>query len=79
MSSHFFWFKSLHTIVNRTVIHVTEIYSILDFVPKEVSPEALENTPEDSVTTEKLKSGVHSYLKQNAEKVRLFDRHILVF
>lgn len=31
-------------------------------------------TPEDSITTEKFKAGVHSYLKQNAEKISLREK-----
>jgi len=40
-----------------------------------VSPES-EVIPEteDSITTEKLKAGVHSYLKQNAEKISLREK-----
>ena len=36
-------------------------------------------TPEHSITTEKLKAGVHSYLKQNAEKVSQGQRHKKVY
>ena len=55
------------------MIKITELFFYLDFIPKPVSPESevIPETPEDSITTEKLKAGVHSYLKQNAEKVRL--------
>lgn len=47
-----------------------------DFIPKTVSAESEVNveTPEDSITTEKLKAGVHSYLKQNAEKISLREK-----
>lgn len=53
------------------MIQSFEIFSFLDFIPKTVSAESevKVETPEDSITTEKLKAGVHSYLKQNAEKV----------
>ena len=54
-----------------SVIQNFDIFFSLDFIPKTVSAESEVNveTPEDSITTEKLKAGVHSYLKQNAEKV----------
>ena len=32
--------------------------------------ETIPETPEDSITAEKLKAGAHSFLKQNAEKVK---------
>ena len=69
---HIFSFGFCAQAQNDSVIQIIETFSYLDFIPKPVSPES-EVIPEteDSITTEKLKAGVHSYLKQNAEKVRL--------
>ena len=38
--------------------------------------ETIPETPEDSITAEKLKAGVHSFLKQNAEKVKIVQARI---
>ena len=40
--------------------------------------ETIAETPDDSITAEKLKAGVHSYLKQNAEKVRYDQCDIII-